>query len=84
MDRIAASSYRPTAGCWSAGENLFSSSGTTTPRQLLSAWMNSTAHRRNIEHNGWRDFGLGVVTESPEGNPHGLTAVVLFGTRACG
>ena len=84
MDRVAASGYRPSAGCWSAGENLFSSSASTTPRELLSAWMNSTAHRRNIEHKGWRDFGLGVVAESPEGNPHGLTAVALFGTRSCG
>jgi uncharacterized protein YkwD len=83
MDRIAASGYKPAAGCWSAGENLFFSNASTTPRELLSAWMKSAAHRRNIERKGWRDFGLGMVTESPKGDPHGLTAVALFGTRAC-
>jgi uncharacterized protein YkwD len=84
MDRIAASGYRPTAGCWSAGENLLSSPVRDTPRELLSAWMHSALHRRNIERRGWRDFGFGVVTESPGGDPHGLTAVALFGTRSCG
>jgi uncharacterized protein YkwD len=83
MDRIAASGYRPTVGCWTAGENLFSSTASATPRELLTAWMNSAAHRRNIMRKGWRDFGFGVVTTSPDGDPHGLTAVALFGTRSC-
>ncbi len=81
MDRIAASNYKPAAGCWTAGENLFSSKSTATPRQLLSAWLGSRAHRRNILHSGWHDFGLGVVTTSPGGRSHGLTVVALFGIR---
>ncbi len=81
MDRIAAGGYRPSAGTWSAGENLFFSHGRTTPRQLFSAWMHSSAHRANILRSGWRDFGLGVVQTSPFGEPDGLTVVVLFGKR---
>ncbi len=81
MDRIASSSYRPNAGCWTAGENLFFSDGAETPRQLFSAWMHSPAHRQNIQRGGWHDFGLGVVNTSPSGNSNGLTIVALFGLR---
>ena len=82
MDRIAASGYKPSVGCWTAAENLFSSPASATPRELLSAWMNSAVHRRDILQKGWHDFGLGVVTQSPHGDPDGLTAVALFGTRS--
>jgi uncharacterized protein YkwD len=81
MDRIASSSYRPSAGCWTAGENLFFSVGAATPGQLFSAWMQSPAHRQNIERAGWHDFGLGVVNTSPSGDSNGLTIVALFGVR---
>jgi uncharacterized protein YkwD len=81
MDRVAATNYKPAAGCWTAGENLFFSSGASTPRQLLRAWMHSTPHRQNILHKGWHDFALGVVGKSPSGDHDGLTIVALFGTR---
>jgi uncharacterized protein YkwD len=87
MDRVAASGYQPKVGCWTAGENLYYSTGPQTPRQLLKAWMKSSAHRANILHRGWHDFGLGVVSGSPRGDAHGLTVVALFGVRskaACG
>jgi uncharacterized protein YkwD len=81
MDRIAATSYKPAAGCWTAGENLFFSTGASSPRQLMSAWMHSPLHRQNIMRKGWHDFALGVATKSPSGDPDGLTVVALFGTR---
>lgn len=81
MDRIAATGYKPAAGCWTAGENLFFSSGASTPRQVMSAWMHSPLHRQNIMRKGWHDFALGVATKSPSGDPDGLTIVALFGTR---
>ena len=81
MDRIAATGYKPATGCWTAGENLFYSSGASTPKQLLSAWMHSPLHRQNIMRKGWHDFALGVATKSPSGDPDGLTVVALFGTR---
>ena len=82
MDRIAASAYRPDAGCWTAGENLFFSRVSSTPGQLLGAWLGSASHRRNVLRPGWRDFGVGVVGTSPQGDPGGLTVVALFGTRS--
>ena len=81
MDRIAASSYRPDSGCWTAGENLFFSAGVSTPRQLIKAWMGSAVHRRDILRSGWRDFGLGVAYGSPYGGS-GMTVVALFGVRS--
>ena len=84
MDRIAVSDYKPAAGCWTAGENLFASRAGVTPRQLLSAWMGSSAHRQNILRRSWQDFGFGVVATSPQGDADGLTVVALFGTRSGG
>jgi uncharacterized protein YkwD len=81
MDRIAATGYKPAAGCWTAGENLFFSTAGSTPRQMMSAWMHSPLHRQNILRKGWSDFALGVATKSPSGDRHGLTVVALFGTR---
>jgi uncharacterized protein YkwD len=82
MDRIADGGYKPTVGCWSAGENLYFSSGSSTPRKLMRAWMNSATHRQNVLRGGWRDLGVGVVKTSPYGEPGGLTVVALFGTRS--
>jgi uncharacterized protein YkwD len=82
MDRIATSGYKPAVGCWTAGENLFFSSGPSTPRQMLNAWMNSPAHRDNVLRRGWGGFGLGVVPASPHGDAHGVTVVALFGVRS--
>jgi uncharacterized protein YkwD len=80
MDRIAATSYRPHAGCWTAGENLYFSAGATSARQLIKAWMGSPVHRATILHGGWKDFGLGVSYSTPYGG-RGMTVVALFGDR---
>jgi uncharacterized protein YkwD len=82
MDRIGASAYRPATGCWTAGENLFFSRVSSTPGQLLGAWLSSPSHRANVLRPGWRDLGVGVVARSPQGDPGGLTVVALFGRRS--
>jgi uncharacterized protein YkwD len=81
MDRIAKVGYGHGTGCWSAGENLLSSQSRLTPRQIMSAWMASQAHRQNILQKRWREFGLAVVKTSPSGQQGGMTIVALFGTR---
>ena len=82
MDRLAASAYAPPVGCFTAGENLLVADGAATALQLLQAWLNSPEHRANIMHRGWRDFGLGIVGKSPQGDANGLTVVALFGLRS--
>jgi uncharacterized protein YkwD len=87
MDRVADTGYEPKFGCWTAGENLYYSNGPETPRHLLKVWMKSPAHRANVLHAGWHDFGLGVVSGTPRGGANGLTITALFGVRsksACG
>jgi uncharacterized protein YkwD len=82
VDRLSAAGYGHGSGCWSAGENLsLSRRGRATPAQLLSAWMKSDTHRRNILRPRWREFGLGVAMASPFGEPGGMTIVALFGAR---
>jgi uncharacterized protein YkwD len=80
MDMIAATGYGG-SGCWGAGENLGLAHGPATPRQLLTAWMRSPAHRPNILRRRWHDFGLAMVRSSPLGERTGLTVVALFGTH---
>jgi uncharacterized protein YkwD len=82
MDRIAASAYPPSTGCWTAGENLLDADGAATPLQILQAWMRSPEHRAIILRRGWRDLGLGIVRAAPDGNPSGLTIVALLGSRS--
>jgi uncharacterized protein YkwD len=82
MNRLAAVGYGKSARCWSAGENLFSSQTRLAPTQILAAWIGSQAHRQNILHAPWREFGLGIVMTSPTGQPGGMTIVALFGTRS--
>lgn len=53
--RISAAGYD-----WQmAGENI--ATGYDTPRQVVTAWMASTDHCRNILDPGFRDVGTGVV-----------------------
>ena len=82
MDRLAATGYAPSVGCWSAAENMGLSRGPSTPRQLWLAWMRSPAHRANIVDPRWQDFALGVVGSSPQGDATGLTVVSMFGVRS--
>jgi uncharacterized protein YkwD len=81
MHRLAKVGYGG-RGCWSAGENLLSSQTRSTPKQIMTAWMGSQAHRRNILRKRWHEFGLGVVMTSPTGQPAGMTIVAIFGTRS--
>jgi uncharacterized protein YkwD len=53
--RISAAGYR-----WSTwGENI--ATGYATPRAVVSGWMHSAGHCRNILDPAFRDVGVGVV-----------------------
>jgi len=82
MDRIAASSYPPSAGCFTAGENLLVANGAATPQFLFDAWMRSPAHREVILRRGWHDFGLAVVGDTPTGDSDGVTLVALYALKS--
>jgi uncharacterized protein YkwD len=84
MDRIAATHYPSAAAgsCFTAGENLLVADGRASPQFLFDAWMRSPEHREIILKRGWRDFGLGVVGDTPSGDSGGLTLVALYGVRS--
>jgi uncharacterized protein YkwD len=71
------------AGGW--GENIAWGSGELgTPRNIVSKWMKSEGHRRNILDPDFEDIGLGIVWGSPDPTIRGDagTFTTDFGYRA--
>jgi uncharacterized protein YkwD len=79
--RIKRTRYLRGARRWSLGENIAWGSGASaTPARIVSAWMRSPGHRRNILDGGYRDVGIGIAVGSPDGGS-GATYVNEFGRR---
>jgi uncharacterized protein YkwD len=69
--RIEAAGYIRGASSWFIGENIgWGTDVLGTPQALMTAWMNSPEHRRNILNRRFREVGPGVVY----GNPNSSTA----------
>lgn len=65
-------------GCWGAGENIAWGSGSRgSVRSIMSAWLNSTAHRENIFKARYRDKGVGLV----KGTFKGYSGVQVWTTH---
>ena len=47
---------------WTAGENI--ASGQRTPESVISGWMNSDGHRRNILNSSFTQLGVGVEMDN--------------------
>jgi len=60
-----------------AGENL--ASGFETTELLVSSWMESPGHRRNIMSPEYQDCGIAIIDGSTKGRAAGKSIVVLFG-----
>jgi uncharacterized protein YkwD len=52
---------------WSAnfGENI--ALGQDSPQAVMTAWLNSAGHRRNLENPGWVSIGVGAAPGGAEG-----------------
>ena len=46
---------------WSAGENLYWEGPSTTAKRVVTGWMNSPPHRKNMLNRSWRYLGVGGV-----------------------
>jgi uncharacterized protein YkwD len=68
---------------WSLGEDIAWGEGaSSTPAAIVTAWMNSPAHRQVILTPGFRDVGVGVVNGVPFPSPTaGATFVLDVGSR---
>jgi hypothetical protein len=59
-----------------AGENL--ASGFETAEILVSSWMESPGHRRNIVTPGFSDVGIAIIEGMPTKRATGRSVVVIF------
>lgn len=80
--RIARTAYLHHTRAWSLGENLAWGAGTSsTPAQIVNAWMHSPGHRRNILDPSFKEIGIGIALGAPTGQS-GATYVNEFGRRS--
>lgn len=84
VDRLTQTGYIGGARSWTVGENLAWGSGTrSTPREIVSAWMDSPGHRANILQRRFREIGIGVVFQAPNGaSSTAATYTTTFGARS--
>jgi uncharacterized protein YkwD len=67
VNRLRKSRYIKAGFGWMVGENLAWGSGTSgAPREIVTAWMNSPAHRRNMLNPRYREIGIGVLVGAPQ------------------
>lgn len=69
-------------GCWGAGENIAWGSGSLgSVRAIMSSWLHSDPHRRNIFRSAYRDKGVGLVKGTFRGYPGAQVWTAQFGYR---
>ena len=65
-DRLEQANFIPSSGRWRAGENLAAGTGPQgSPAAIVSGWMNSRDHRRNLLDYGYTLAGIGVARGWP-------------------
>jgi uncharacterized protein YkwD len=70
VQRIFQTHYVPASASWLVGENLaWGSESSSTPRQIVRAWMASPEHKRNILTGGFREIGIAIVVGAPVDGP---------------
>jgi uncharacterized protein YkwD len=80
VDRLRSTGYLlGRVKTWLVGENLAWGIGTlSTPREIVTSWMNSPGHRRNMLNRRFREIGIGVVFSVP--NDHATFAATYTTT----
>jgi uncharacterized protein YkwD len=83
VSRVRAAGYLAGAGSWGIGENIASGSGdASTPKGIITMWMNSPGHRQIMLSRDFRHVGIGVVSGSPDGDSaDGAIYTADFGYR---
>lgn len=82
VDRIRRAGYLRRARKWTVGENLaWGVGGRASAAATMRAWMNSPGHRRNILTRRFREIGIGISFDAPQGGFSGATYATTFGAR---
>jgi uncharacterized protein YkwD len=80
VSRLTAARYLTGGDDWVVGENIGWGQGPlSTPRSMVTAWMNSKGHRENILSADYRDIGLGFALGTPSDTSWGATYTTDFG-----
>jgi uncharacterized protein YkwD len=84
LARIKAARYMGRSQNWMVGENIASGQGDLgTPRSIVSAWINSPGHRRNLLNRRYRETGLALAPGTPSASSgDGGTWAQEFGQRS--
>jgi uncharacterized protein YkwD len=81
VDRAKAAKYLPKDRSWRIAENLAWGSGSYgSASHVVTSWMKSAPHRRNILDDELRHAGVGVAEGTPGGR-RGATFTLLLGRR---
>ena len=67
VSRMEHADYLPCGCYWGVGENLaYGERAYGSPKRIMQAWMNSSAHRANILNGSYEHVGIGIVWGTPE------------------
>jgi uncharacterized protein YkwD len=68
VDRVSATRYTARRKRWRLAENIaWGSRGLASPLSIVTGWMGSPEHRRNMLDPGLRDVGIGIAEGTPAG-----------------
>jgi uncharacterized protein YkwD len=84
LDRIKATAYLNGFRIFTYGENLAWGTGDyATPAHIVSSWMDSPGHRRNILNARFKEIGIGIALGAPaeDAQDEGATYATSFGRR---
>jgi uncharacterized protein YkwD len=83
VSRLKAARYLTGGDDWVVGENIGWGQGPlSTPRSMVTAWMNSAGHRVNVLAADYREVGLGLALGTPPNQTWGATYTTDFGRYA--
>jgi len=78
QSRLSNSGYLRCSCSWGIGENIGWGPGSSgSPRSLVSAWMNSSAHRATMLSRSYDEGGVGLRWRSPNGGGKNAATVTL-------
>jgi uncharacterized protein YkwD len=82
VERLTSVGYLNGGDDWVVGENIGWGQGPlATPRSMVTAWMNSAGHKRNILARDYSEIGLGLAIGTPGDPTWGATYTTDFGHK---